>query len=179
MVEAVFCKKLNFQTGFCLMLKNIVTQCSWWSRLLFEVIVSTQTAGLQVKPHRPWCSLTHCSVGWLVVGSAEAHRKCLFFSTVLCSLISSKSSCRCCAACACSSKHSVLYSPAKRTCSAEFCWPPFYSQLYFTLFNFCTCNYFVHKTSEWFNFCFLFACLFKNPERFLKFDWTWLLFYKL
>lgn len=63
----------------------------WWSRRLCEVRVHTPTAGLQVKPHLPWCFLTHWLVGWLVGGGVEAHSRCLLFfsSTWLSSLISS------------------------------------------------------------------------------------------
>lgn len=38
-----------------------------WSRRLCEVRVHTPTSGLQVKPHLPWCFLTHWLVGRLVV----------------------------------------------------------------------------------------------------------------
>lgn len=120
-----------------------------WSRRLCEVRVHTPTVGLQAKPHLPWCFLTHWLVGWLVALKLTADD---------CSSpppLDYLHSSPLCAACACYSKLSVLHTPAKMTCSVEFCWPPFDSEICFMSLNFCICNYFVHRTSEWFSFCFV------------------------
>lgn len=171
---AFFFSFLNFWTGFC---QNHGPHSVFgWSRRLCEGRVQTPTAGLQVKPHLPWCFLTHwlvvCLVGWWWRWSSQQMSALLLLHFIFTHLLS-KGSCHRCAACACYSKLSVLHTPAKMTCSVEFCWPPSDSQICFMSLNFCICNYFVHKTSEWFSFC-LFL---KKPKRLLNFDLTLLFFY--
>lgn len=166
----LFFSFLNLGTGFCQMMVKIIVHtvylgdpdvCVRWESTLLPLDFRPNFIYPDAFWHTGWL------VGWLValkltadVCSSPPPLDCLHSSPL-------------CAACARHSKLSVLHTPAKMTCSVEFCWPPFDSEICFMSLNFCTCNYFVHKTSEWFSFC-LFL---KKPKRLLKFDSTLLFFY--